>query len=180
MRERKVSDRQVSAKEPTGYVYFMTLECDENPYNAALYMKIGYARDPEARRSTLKTALPFDIQIDAAYRGTQAEERRLHRKLAAIRVRREWFRLGKRLQKFVDDLADAYLMIRIEGGDLDYEPTLRECLTYRSPSKRFEAFLDSARETSLATGKPVTISNRINIRWLPLESDLFASPAQSR
>ena len=161
--------------EPTGYVYFMTLECDENPYNADLYMKIGYARDPDARRSTMKTALPFEIEIEAAYRATQAEEHRLHRKLAAIRVRREWFRLDKRLQRFVDNLADARFMIRQERNDIDYEPTLRECMAYKRPAKRFAEFIESAA----AAGQTVTFSRDTSVRWVPLESDLFAFPAQS-
>jgi hypothetical protein len=60
--------KNVKRKEPTGYVYFMTMEPEEDPYRGAPFVKIGYARDPDARLDVLKTGLPFEIDIDATFR----------------------------------------------------------------------------------------------------------------
>jgi hypothetical protein len=153
-----------SRQEPTGYVYFMRMEPDANPYNAETYVKIGYARDPDARLSQLCTGLPFQIDIDATFRGSQADERWLHRRLARYRVRREWFRLSQGLENLLGRLVDASFVVFIERNEPDYEPTLRECLACERPAERFSALIKSAA----AENRNLAISRNISFRFDPL------------
>lgn len=150
-----------SRQEPTGYVYFIKMQPDANPYDAEPFVKIGYAKDPDQRLAQLSTSLPFEIDIEATFRGSPADERWLHRKLAAYRVRREWFRLSKSMEKFLDRLSDASFVVFIERNQPHYEPTLRECLACKQPSERLSVLIKAAA----AEGRNLELSPKISIRF---------------
>lgn len=54
-------------------------------------VKIGIARDVEARIATLQTGNPDELHLLASFPGSQAHETALHRYLQAERIRGEWF-----------------------------------------------------------------------------------------
>lgn len=76
----------------TGFVYF--LRCgDRGP------IKIGFAADPEARCASHQVSNPHPLVLLGAYPGTMADERALHLHFRADRVRGEWFRSSRGLQR---------------------------------------------------------------------------------
>lgn len=64
-------------------------------------VKIGIARDVEARISTLQTGNPDELHLLASFPGTQADELALHRYLRDERIRGEWFE-GELTEQVVD------------------------------------------------------------------------------
>ena len=65
-----------------GYVYF--LKVGER-------LKIGFSRKLQDRVADLSTGISQHPDLLMAVRGSRAEEQALHRRLAAYRVRGEWF-----------------------------------------------------------------------------------------
>ena len=149
-----------------GYVYFMRMEADAPPYDANPYTKIGYARDPEARRGVLKTGLPFEIEIDAVFPATQAEERSLHRKFSAQRIRGEWFKTNGPLDTFVGRIVDASLAIRMERKIPGYEPTLKECIAYKKPGEHLRQLISDMA----ARGEAFEVSPSMKVRFVDFPS----------
>jgi hypothetical protein len=66
----------------TGYVYF--IRCGE-------YVKIGYSREPEARRRELEVGNPGTFVIEAMHEGTINDEHKLHRYFQSHHHKLEWF-----------------------------------------------------------------------------------------
>lgn len=66
------------------------------------YVKIGYAFNPVARLSHLRTSCPLELTLEGAIPGGFAKERELHQRFASARIRREWFRLTLELQAEID------------------------------------------------------------------------------
>jgi hypothetical protein len=54
-------------------------------------LKVGYGKKPMARLSNLQVGRPDAIRIVDSFRGTEAVERALHRRLKPFKVRGEWF-----------------------------------------------------------------------------------------
>lgn len=126
--EQRRSLRQVSAKSgDEGYVYFMYARDPSAPEEAEGYFKIGYALDVERRKYNLQTALPFDLEVEEVFRGTEADEGALHAHLAAHRIKREWFHANEAVHEYLDDLRDAAICYAMVNGD-DYEPTIKELM----------------------------------------------------
>ena len=69
-----------------GWVYFLQFG-DAGP------IKIGKSSDPVARANGLNVASPVELLLLGAMKSTDAEreEREFHERLAAFRIRREWF-----------------------------------------------------------------------------------------
>jgi hypothetical protein len=57
-------------------------------------IKIGYSVDPEQRLNKLQTGSPIELELVAKWKGTDQDERELHRILAEFRAQGEWFRLS--------------------------------------------------------------------------------------
>jgi hypothetical protein len=87
-------DRLIEAIEARGScVYFV---------GASHFVKIGFSRALDERLHKMRTDVPFEIEILHFEPGTAAEEKKLHRRFAAIRVRGEWFRRSPELLAFID------------------------------------------------------------------------------
>jgi hypothetical protein len=67
-----------------GYIYIMEDEWCK-------YVKIGFAYDPEERLKSIQPCFPHRLYLKFWFRGTEKEERAIHRKLAEWRMRGEWF-----------------------------------------------------------------------------------------
>ena len=83
----------------TGYVYFFETTCGR-------FVKIGYSKDPYRRHGQLGTLRPtaFDCHVLGFIPGTYATERWLHSAFQAEHDNGEWFRLSRRLERFIDTL----------------------------------------------------------------------------
>lgn len=73
-------------KEPpnSGWVYFLSGKNEK-------MIKIGYSKDPNKRASELQVASADKLSIKYAFRGTMADERRLHKLFSKYRRNGEWF-----------------------------------------------------------------------------------------
>ena len=54
-------------------------------------VKIGFTTDLEQRLRNLQSASPYPLVLRATFPGTEADERKLHRRFAANRLHGEWF-----------------------------------------------------------------------------------------
>jgi hypothetical protein len=109
-------------RKPSGWVYFI---------RAGEHVKIGWSRNPKARRDTLATASPFDLEIIGQVPGTEDDERALHGAFAHLHVKREWFRADPALLALVRWTAnyDRALGVRLQlAGEV---PGLRQQLSAR-------------------------------------------------
>lgn len=68
-----------------GWVYF--IRCDLAPA-----VKIGWAFNPLSRLAELQIGVPVDLKIVTAKPGSLRTEQALHRDLAPLRLRGEWFK----------------------------------------------------------------------------------------
>ena len=82
-----------------GFVYFLRFGSD-GP------IKIGWARNVALRVSELQTGSPVKLHVLASQRGTEQDERDLHRHFAHLRLSGEWFAAEP-------ELLDWVLMVRM-------------------------------------------------------------------
>ena len=75
-----------------GYVYFLM---------TADRVKIGYSKKLTARAGELRTGLPDSISSYVAIAGSPRDEKLLHRRLSAFRVRGEWFTLAAAVRQVI-------------------------------------------------------------------------------
>jgi hypothetical protein len=80
----------------TGRVYFAT---------DGQLIKIGYAKKPLKRLSTLQTGIAHRLHLLAAMHGSIQMERHIHDRFKAIRHRGEWFRAEPQLLRFIRQVA---------------------------------------------------------------------------
>lgn len=79
-------------------VYFIT--CREQGI-----CKIGTAQNPKARRSSLQTASPAKLVLEATLPGDQELERHFHKRFAEYRLSGEWFKLNDDLETLISEAA---------------------------------------------------------------------------
>jgi hypothetical protein len=75
-------------------VYFIT--CRERGI-----CKIGYAQNAKARRSSLQTASPTRLVLEATLPGSRELERKFHERFAEQRLSGEWFRITDELDALI-------------------------------------------------------------------------------
>ena len=81
-----ITASKVIAKRPaTGFVYAMSCRTHR-------FIKIGFSKNPTVREQTLQGENP-DHLMELSLPGTKSDETKIHRLLAAHRVRGEWFEL---------------------------------------------------------------------------------------
>lgn len=67
-------------------------------------IKIGFSSNhPDFRLNALETGSPCELVPLGIVLGDEGRERRLHKRLASLRVRREWFDIGPDLIRFLDE-----------------------------------------------------------------------------
>ena len=78
------------------------------------YVKIGYARNVQARLGDLQVSSPYDLNVLKVTEGSMKDESIIHQKFKHLRKRGEWFFLVPELQRFIEscDPVDATLTIR--------------------------------------------------------------------
>ena len=65
-------------------------------------VKIGFTTSMRSRLRSLRTACPKAPRIHLLLKGTLLEERELHKRFEADRIRGEWFRLSAAIRAFID------------------------------------------------------------------------------
>jgi hypothetical protein len=80
LREGK-SGRELGSQ--SGYIYFLRVSGS---------IKIGFSTRPTSRITELKTGLSADYDTAVIVRGTLAQEKFIHKRLAPHRVRGEWYK----------------------------------------------------------------------------------------
>lgn len=81
---RTITPREAANDIPEQWVY--AIQVDSNGP-----IKIGTARNPRSRRSTLQIASPWQLRLLGAWAGDENDEITLHRLLREHRIRGEWF-----------------------------------------------------------------------------------------
>ncbi len=81
-------------------IYFM---------QADTLVKIGTAVDVGKRKQLLQTGCPFRIVVLGVMPGGQWDEKHLHGRFAAYRVRGEWFNLSQEICDFIEGHCRPYL-----------------------------------------------------------------------
>ncbi|MBP2494619.1 hypothetical protein ABID82_005256 [Methylobacterium sp. PvP062] len=118
---RAASRGEPAAISPSrsGYVYF--LRCGDR-------IKIGFSKQPLSRAGDLATGMPDKPSMIAAFRGTKAEETRLHRRFDAYRRKGEWFTASPLIMKTI---MRSVMIGRLDMPDVDVpnEQTGSESLT---------------------------------------------------
>lgn len=71
-------------------------------------IKLGLARDPTTRLGSLQTAHDEQLFLRATWEGELRDERALHTRFAASRLRGEWFGLTPDVKAFVDSRRETY------------------------------------------------------------------------
>jgi hypothetical protein len=64
-------------------------------------VKIGITGDLKARLRSFATGNPSEIKVHVAFSGNVRDERELHRRFAADRLKGEWFRLSTAITEFI-------------------------------------------------------------------------------
>jgi hypothetical protein len=65
--------------------------------------KIGVAQDANKRRSSLQTASPHKLVLEATLPGSQDLERQLHKRFSDCRMSGEWFRITDELDALIKE-----------------------------------------------------------------------------
>ena len=87
----------LTEKEASSLIY--VIGCKELPF-----VKIGYSGSVSlliSRVNTGQTYCPFALEIIVAFSGTLKDEKRLHRRFSAFRVRGEWFTRSEEIEEFI-------------------------------------------------------------------------------
>lgn len=78
-------DHKAQKRGRQGYVYLIGVKGDR------FGVKVGYSVKPEARVGELQTGCPRELQLLAAFPGTESDERALHSKYIKYNLIGEWF-----------------------------------------------------------------------------------------
>lgn len=83
-----IRDRTAQRRARQGYVYLIT---------DGEYLKIGYSVNPKKRAAELQTGNARKLTLLGFFPGTEADERKLHRKYIKDNELQEWFRISDAL-----------------------------------------------------------------------------------
>jgi Meiotically up-regulated gene 113 len=67
-------------------------------------VKIGYASDAEQRLKTLQTSHATELQLLNAIEGSFEDEKALHKRFAAYRIKGEWFKYTGAVKRYIEGL----------------------------------------------------------------------------
>ena len=105
-----------------GYIYFIRVEYGDRP------IKIGYTRNPTVRLSQLQQWSPWPLKLLALFEcsAPEKEEWDSHQRLAAMRLRGEWYVGSDEVKNEISRLSKQLKRTKSEPKDL------REKRRYRS------------------------------------------------
>ena len=118
-------------------------------------LKIGFAVDVRARLSELQTGNAHELVLVATAPGTVEDERALHRRFAAQKVRGEWFRPDTEILSWVAHHAAPGPCVRVRAGR-------------RSPARKPRMPPERRRLTAVERMRVVVaslVTERTLIRW---------------
>lgn len=97
-----------------GFGFFSMTSKDKRPgtvYFAGFdeWVKIGFTGDLDKRLAELQTACPVRLIVYAAFPGIAGYERSLHRRFRDERAMGEWFKLGRPIKAFIDQLGATHV-----------------------------------------------------------------------
>lgn len=121
MREKPISfsdeDKEDERERPRdkkgrrlGFVYAAFEPEDHRPF-----IKVGFTFNLEDRKRTLSTGRPNSVRYFEWFRGTQADEARLHDLLKPHRYRREWYHTTA--EELISDLWEVRFFVCVEQGN---------------------------------------------------------------
>lgn len=64
-------------------------------------VKIGFSTNPFNRVKSLQTGCPFKLTLFHSYKGTEKQEKELHKQFTDLRMNGEWFKLDGALKKYL-------------------------------------------------------------------------------
>lgn len=64
-------------------------------------IKIGWSLTPRSRQAELSAASALPVTMILLVPGSEADERKFHKRFAASRVHHEWFRIDKKMRDFL-------------------------------------------------------------------------------
>ncbi len=90
----EMTDEEAAERAIRAFVYFIA---------DGEFVKIGYSADWRSRLKALQTSNPRELSAVAVIAGTIADERALHKRFAADRLRpdNEWFRFSEAIRDFI-------------------------------------------------------------------------------
>ena len=133
-------------RSQTKFVYFMRPIL---PSGIESPIKIGCSREPFTRLKESEIWSPFPLEMLTMAPGGHGDERRLHRRFAAVRIRSEWFRATSELMNVIEEIRDTgTLPFTIVGNYLGKLPGLENFLKKHSISRK-----DLARAAGVPTGR---------------------------
>ncbi len=71
-------------------------------------VKIGHARDVDQRLATIQTCSPQEVELLGVMPGGGDMERCLHKLFAKLRIRGEWFRFTRTIERFIEKNTTLY------------------------------------------------------------------------
>lgn len=80
------------------FIYFLKPVGMDGP------IKIGCSAVPKTRLTQLMSWVPFELEILTTAPGGYTEEKRLHHRFGADRIRAEWFRTSRRLLALIGEI----------------------------------------------------------------------------
>ena len=128
---------------PAGFVYFIVIEATPKEK----YLKIGFAKDPEARLANLQTANPLSMELLGSIKGDKKLEKSFHQIFGPLRHLNEWFLYTKTVEAVISrmDFYKTPTQKAIEGSCLTFDTivehegthnTLGDWLAIRAMQKR--------------------------------------------
>ena len=140
-----------------GYVYFIRVEKAERP------IKIGYTRHPLSRLNELQPWLPWPLTFVAVFECSEPEkeESAIHRRLAAVHVRGEWY-VGAAVEHEIDALSRRLKLIDPNAKDLRDSSKRTATARLRVTSADLERYQKAARSQQQSMSD--WIRRRLNAR----------------
>lgn len=118
-------------RSSTQFVYFIRPVGLDGP------IKIGCSTYPMSRLNALMTWSPFPLEILAMAPGGHSDERRLHQRFSADRLRSEWFRTTRELIDLIDGVAKTgKLPFEVVGSRKGKLPGLQSVLKRHELSRK--------------------------------------------
>lgn len=138
-----------AAQKPaqSGFVYFLvSADCET--------VKVGYTDTPDMRLANANTWSAEDLNWEALFPASKADEQRIHALLKEHHLKREWFSYNDTVADLVEDLQDARLWLEIVGTP---NASITECLAVENPKEKMDSWCEAHQYVRVsAIDEPIT------------------------